>query len=109
MAPGTLPASDTDAVKPLSSIGRIKSQKALAAKKLAAADANGDSGKPYVRGAKGQLEDMDRLMKLPWCQVRGSRDGGVSVACGGILTPAPPPPFCSHRRSCWRSQACRRC
>ncbi|EFN59955.1 hypothetical protein CHLNCDRAFT_133041 [Chlorella variabilis] len=91
MAPGTLPASDTDAVKPLSSIGRIKSQKALAAKKLAAADANGDSGKPYVRGAKGQLEDMDRLMKLPWCQELLAQPGMQTLLTCGAMSKPPQP------------------
>lgn len=61
--------------RPLSAVDRIKSQKALAA--AAAGNGNGGGsgdggaykGETYTRGAKGQREDMDRLIKLDWTQV----------------------------------------
>lgn len=61
MAPGALPDD-----RPLSAIGRIKSEKALQAA-LNGNTATEDGA--YTRGAKGQAEDTDRLAKLEWVQV----------------------------------------
>jgi hypothetical protein len=72
MAPGTQLTVDQ---APMSAIQRIKSAKALSAAEKAG-DANGSNGlersvsKEYARGEKGQLEDLDRLAKLDWTQVR---------------------------------------
>jgi hypothetical protein len=68
--PGSLPAEAVD--RPLSAIGRIKSAKALAAAERAQAEGgngNGTAAAAYERGARGQLEDMDRLVNLDWTQV----------------------------------------
>ena len=69
--PGTVPAAASSGQqRPLSQIDRIKSQKALAA-------ANGSGGvaahggETYMRGARGQAEDLDRLVKLDWTKVGG--------------------------------------
>lgn len=69
-----------------------QSEKAL--KKALSSMDDGDAaaaagGEAYLRGVKGQLEDMDRLAKLDWVQVGAARQ---------------PCPWCRHAlpTACWR-------
>jgi hypothetical protein len=78
-------------------IRRVKSEKALALQEQAAAagaPAAGGSGggsddsiqQAYVRGARGRLEDMDRLLRLDWVKVGSEMD----FCAGGPKLTAPP-------------------
>lgn len=90
--PGTLPAEAVD--RPLSAIGRIKSAKALAAAERAQAEGgngNGTAAAAYERGARGQLEDMDRLVKLDWTQELLAQPGiETLLTCGAMSKPPEP-------------------
>jgi hypothetical protein len=77
--PGALPTSQAGQTEGI--IRRVKSEKALALARqeqaaAAAAAAGGAGGgsddsnqQAYVRGARGRLEDMDRLLRLDWVKV----------------------------------------
>ena len=72
--PGALPTSQAGQTEGV--IRRVKSEKALALARqeqaaAAAAAAGGDDSnqQAYVRGARGRLEDMDRLLRLEWVKV----------------------------------------
>ena len=72
--PGARPTSQAGQTEGV--IRRVKSEKALALARqeqaaAAAAAAGGDDSnqQAYVRGARGRLEDMDRLLRLEWVKV----------------------------------------
>lgn len=122
------------------SIGRIKSLKALQKAALSGQQgerpasggsdrsdhgggaagggaAGGGEAEAYVRGAKGQQEDMDRLVKLDWVQVGAAAWSGTSWqweaqrrAHATVRLPSSPrrPPRPTHR-SCWPRRAWSRC
>ncbi|PSC68178.1 Acyl-coenzyme A thioesterase THEM4 isoform A [Micractinium conductrix] len=89
--PGTVPAAASSGQqRPLSQIDRIKSQKALAA-------ANGSGGvaahggETYMRGARGQAEDLDRLVKLDWTKELLAQPDMQTLLTCGAMSKAPEP------------------
>ena len=107
--------SEEELQRPLSMIGRIKSEKRLAAA-AAAATAGATGPGPYLRGVRGEAEDEDRLLKLDWTQVGGCRwsQRRYLIASGShVITRATSDNNASAAataacRSCWRNLAFRR-